>query len=112
MWGLGGSLGGTQLPDTTRWFTQQRAGIMSIHTLGTRVAEHTACRILNPHRANIRASFADSTDGPAKYRLLSGRTQVDITETAARVWDGRDTGIPRRLPGPCPEEVIIGKVSL
>ena len=95
----------------SRWFTSDRWD-MSIHTLGTRVAEHTACRILNPHRANIRASSADSSDGPAKYRLLSGRTQVDITETAARVWDGRDTGLPRRLPGPCPEEVIIGKVSL
>ena len=48
-------------------------------------------------------------DGPVEYRVLSGRSRIDVTSTAAL---SHESGILQRLPGSFPDEVIIGKALI
>ena len=75
-----------------------------------------ACRIPNPHRETtsrlqVASSrpVASASDGEIQLRITSGRTRIDLTETDARAWGWRETGVPRSEPGPFPREVICGR---
>tara|TARA_B110001452_G_scaffold229196_1_gene204958 strand:+ start:1161 stop:1538 length:378 start_codon:yes stop_codon:yes gene_type:complete len=74
----------------------------------------TACRIPNPH-AGKRTKPTEplwthaASDGAVRHRLLSGRTTIEITDTAARTWEWEQSGVPRRVPGPLPTEVVCGR---
>ena len=53
-----------------------------------------------------------ASDGAVKHRLVSGRTQIDITRRTARLGSHERGLPPKRLPGPLPSAVICGNLMV
>ena len=53
-----------------------------------------------------------ASDGTVKHRLVSGRTQIDITRRTARLGSYERGLPPKRLPGPLPSAVICGNLMV